>query len=79
MVLASTLNGLKSMCMMQARYHGAAICNCNGWCRGQRQEHVVFVGVPEESAVLPLKALAQEMIARGYRASLALPHGFKSW
>ncbi|CAM9187629.1 unnamed protein product [Ectocarpus sp. 12 AP-2014] len=46
---------------------------------GQRQEHVVFVGVPEESAVLPLKALAQEMIGRGYRASLALPHGFQAW
>ncbi|CAM9414818.1 unnamed protein product, partial [Ectocarpus sp. 13 AM-2016] len=46
---------------------------------GQRQEHVVFVGVPEESAVLPLKALAQEMIGRGYRATLALPHGFQAW
>ncbi|CAN0466519.1 unnamed protein product, partial [Laminaria digitata] len=44
-----------------------------------QREHVVFVGVPEESAILPLKALAQEMIARGYRASLALPHGFQSW
>ena len=39
----------------------------------------MFVGVPEESAVLPLKALAQEMLARGYRASLALPHGFHAW
>lgn len=45
----------------------------------QRQEYVVFVGVPEESAVLPLKAMAQEMLARGYRASLALPHGFHAW
>lgn len=50
---------------------------CSVW--GQRQEHVVFVGVPEENAVLPLKALAQEMIGRGYRASLALPHGFQAW
>lgn len=47
--------------------------------RGRRQEYVVFVGVPEESAVLPLKALAQEMMARGYRASLALPQGFQAW
>lgn len=45
----------------------------------QRKGHVVFVGVPEESGVLPLKALAQEMISRGYRASLALPQGFQSW
>ena len=44
-----------------------------------RKEHVVFVGVPEETAVLPLKALALEMMARGYRASLALPQGFQSW
>ncbi|CAM9962714.1 unnamed protein product, partial [Hapterophycus canaliculatus] len=43
------------------------------------QEYVVFVGVPEESAVLPLKALAQEMMARGYRASLALPYGLQAW
>ncbi|CAN0203372.1 unnamed protein product, partial [Ectocarpus fasciculatus] len=49
------------------------------WGQRQRQEHVVFVGVPEENAVLPLKALAQEMIGRGYRASLALPHGFQAW
>ncbi|CAM9111935.1 unnamed protein product, partial [Scytosiphon promiscuus] len=50
------------------------------WSHGEhRQEYVVFVGVPEESAVLPLKALAQEMMARGYRASLALPHGFQAW
>lgn len=45
----------------------------------QRHEHIVFVGVSEEIGVLPLKALAQEMISRGYRASLALPQGFQSW
>lgn len=53
--------------------------SCETIGSGQRQEHVVFVGVPEESAVLPLKALAQEMIQRGYRATLALPASFEAW
>ncbi|CAM9811696.1 unnamed protein product, partial [Choristocarpus tenellus] len=45
----------------------------------QRQRYVLFVGVADEGAVEPLKAMAQEMILRGYRVRLALPAGLHRW
>ncbi|CAN0309968.1 unnamed protein product, partial [Discosporangium mesarthrocarpum] len=45
----------------------------------EQREHVLFVGVGEEAAVEPLKAVAEEMMGRGYRASLALPAGLQQW
>jgi UDP:flavonoid glycosyltransferase YjiC (YdhE family) len=44
-----------------------------------KQPHVLFVSIPWRGHVNPLRAIAKQMVTRGFTVSFAMPEEYRDW